>query len=139
IPREIQAHNRRVVVDHDDSPTVRFNASALVFRRSVVFFWAWRFLALAPMRAIGEHVYAWVARNRGELGRWSAVALPYRNRAIAPTITLQVVVALLMVPGLVISLQSIHVVIPRVVDIADSVGQSVRLGQGWTMFAPQPS
>jgi predicted DCC family thiol-disulfide oxidoreductase YuxK len=139
IHREMQTHNSWVVVDHDGSHHVRFDAIVLVFRRSVLFSWVGRILALAPMRAIGERVYAWVARNRGELGRWSAVTLPYRNRPITPSATAQTVVGLLMLAVLVINLQSIHVIIPRLVEIADSVGESVRLSQGWTMFAPQPS
>ena len=139
IHREMQTHNSWVVVDHDGSHHVRFDAIVLVFRRSVLFSWVGRILALAPMRAIGEQVYAWVARNRGELGRWSAVTLPYRNRPITPTATAQVVAGVLMVMVLLINLKSIRVVIPRLDDVVNSVGESVRLGQGWTMFAPQPS
>lgn len=139
IHREMQTHNSWVVVDHDGTHHVRFDAIVLVFRRSVLFSWIGRILALAPMRAIGERVYAWVARNRGELGHWSAVTLPYRNRPITPSAAAQAVAGVLMVTMLIVNLQSIHVVIPRLVDIADSVADSVRLGQGWTMFAPQPS
>ena len=139
IHREMQTHNSWVVVDHDGTHHVRFDAIVLVFRRSVLFSWIGRILALAPMRAIGERVYAWVARNRGELGHWSAVTLPYRNRPITPSAAAQAVAGVLMVTMLVVNLQSIHVMIPHVVGIADSVADSVRLGQGWSMFAPQPS
>ena len=139
IHREMQTHNSWVVVDHDGSHHVRFDAIALVFRRSVLFSWVGRILGLAPMRAIGERVYAWVARNRGELGRWSAVTLPYRNRPIAPSLPAQLVVGGLMVTMLVINLQSLRVVVPGLGGIAGSVAETVRLGQGWTMFAPQPS
>ena len=139
IHREMQTHNSWVVVDHDGSHHVRFDAIVLVFRRSVLFSWIGRVLALKPMRVIGEHVYAWVARNRGELGRWSAVTLPYRNRPVTPSLAAQVVAGVLMLVVLVINLQSIHVRVPGVFDVADSVGQDLYLSQGWTMFAPQPS
>jgi predicted DCC family thiol-disulfide oxidoreductase YuxK len=139
IHREMQMHNSWVVVDHDGSHHVRFDAIVLVFRRSVLFSWLGRLFALAPMRAIGERIYAWVARNRGELGRWSAVTLPYRSRPITPSAGAQVVAGLLLAVLLIVNLQSIHVVVPGVVGIADPVAETLHLAQGWTMFAPQPS
>ena len=139
IHREMQTHNSWVVVDHDGSHHMRFDAIVLVFRRSVLFSWIGWILDLPAMRAIGEHVYAWVARNRGELGRWSAVVLPYRNRPVTPSAAAQMVVGALLAVLLVVNLQSVHVVIPGVVGIADSVAESLRIAQGWTMFAPQPS
>jgi len=139
IHREMQMHNSWVVVDHDGSHHVRFDAIVRVFRRSVLFSWLGRLFALAPMRAIGERIYAWVARNRGELGRWSAVTLPYRSRPITPSAGAQVVAGLLLAVLLIVNLQSIHVVVPGVVGIADPVAETLHLAQGWTMFAPQPS
>lgn len=139
IHRELQTHNSWVVVDHDGSHHVRFDAIVLVFRRSVLFSWIGRILGLSPMRAVGERIYAWVARNRGELGRWSAIALPYRNRPVTPSAAAQVVAGALIVVVLVINLQSVHVLVPGVVNVADGVAESVHIGQGWTMFAPQPS
>ena len=139
IYREMQAHNSWVVVDHDGSHHVRWDAIVLVFRRSVLFAFVGWFLSLSPLRAIGDRIYEVVARNRGALGRWSAVVLPYRRHPIAPSMNAQLVVGVLMVTVLIVNLQSLHVAVPAVGGIADSIADTLRLRQGWTMFSPQPS
>lgn len=139
IHREMQAHNSWVVVDHDGSHHVRFDAIVLVFRRSFLFSPIGSLLSLAPLRAAGERLYGVIARNRGALGRWSAVALPYRRRPIAPSAASQIIVGALMLVVLVVNLQSIHFVVPRVAGVAGSIADTLRLRQGWTMFSPQPS
>jgi hypothetical protein len=139
IHREMQAHNSWVVVDHDGSHHVRWDAIVLVFRRSVLFSPLGSLLSLRALRAQGERVYELIARNRGALGRWSAVALPYRRRPIAPSAGSELVVGALMLIVLIVNLQSVHVVVPHVAGIADTVADTLRLSQGWTMFSPQPS
>jgi hypothetical protein len=139
IHREMQAHNSWVVVDYDGSHHVRWDAIVLVFRRSFVFSPVGSLLSLPPLRAQGERLYDVIARNRGALGRWSAVALAYRRRPIAPSAGSQIVVGALMLVVLVVNLQSIHLVVPRVAGVAGSVADTLRLRQGWTMFSPQPS
>ena len=104
IHREMQAHNSWVVVDHDGSHHVRFDAIVLVFRRSFLFSPIGSLLSLAPLRAAGERLYGVIARNRGALGRWSAVALPYRRRPIAPSAASQIIVGALMLVVLVVNL-----------------------------------
>jgi hypothetical protein len=139
IHREMQAHNSWVVVDYDGSHHVRWDAIVLVFRRSFLFSPVGSLLSLPPLRAQGERLYDVIARNRGALGRWSAVALAYRRRPIAPSAGSQIVVGALMLVVLVVNLQSIHLVVPRVAGVAGSVADTLRLRQGWTMFSPQPS
>jgi hypothetical protein len=139
IHQEMQAHNSWVVVDYDGSHHVRWDAIVVVFRRSFLFSPVGSLLSLPPLRAQGERLYDVIARNRGALGRWSAVALAYRRRPIAPSAGSQIVVGALMLVVLVVNLQSIHLVVPRVAGVAGSVADTLRLRQGWTMFSPQPS
>ena len=139
IHREMQAQNSWVVVDHDGSRHVRWDAIVLVFRRSVLFGAVGALLSLRPLRALGEQLYELIARNRAALSRWSAVALPYRHGSIAPSAGAQIVVVALIAMVLVVNLQSIRVIVPYVVGISDSVTDTLRIRQGWTMFSPQPS
>jgi hypothetical protein len=139
IHREMQAHNSWVVIDYDGSHHVRWDAIVLVFRRSVLFSPIGSLLSLRPLRAQGERLYELVARSRGALGRWSAVALPYRRGPIAPSAGSQIVVGALVLVLLIVNLQSIKIFVPHVVGIADAVADTLRLSQGWTMYAPQPS
>src|SRR5581483_5070309 len=75
----MQQHNSWVVVDHDGSQHVRFQALALLFKRSPIFSSLACILAAKWMAAPGERFYAWVARNRARLGELSAIWLPYRS------------------------------------------------------------
>jgi len=139
IHREMQAHNSWVVVDYDGSHHVRWDAIVLVFRRSVLFSAIGSMLSLQPFRALGERLYEAIAQNRAALGRWSAVALPYRNGPIAPSAGSQIVAGALLLVLLIMNLQSIHVLVPYVAGTAGAIADTLRIRQGWTMFSPQPS
>ena len=135
---DLKAHNSWVVVDHDGSRHVRWNAIALVFRRSALFAPLGWLFARRWVQPIGERIYETVARNRGRLGAWSAVALPYREMPLHPSRIAQVVVALLI--GVVLAENIRFVTKTRfTIPFLDSIKTTLRLGQGWTMFAPSPS
>ncbi len=139
IHRTMQAHNSWVVVDHDGSRHVRWNAIALVFRRSLLFAPLGWFFSTRLMSPLGDRIYETVARNRGLLAQWSAVVLPYRDRAIHPSLIANCVVAGLMVMVFFINLRtlsSFHVRMPRAIH---DIASGLRLNQKWSMFAPAPS
>jgi hypothetical protein len=136
---EMREHNSWVVVDYDGSHHVRFDAIVVVFRRSVLFRPFAPLFAMAWARRMGERIYETIARNRGALGRWSAVTLPYRDVSIVPSAAAQWVVGVLIAMVLVVNLQSVHRAPAKLAALADEVTGTLRLGQSWLMFAPFPS
>jgi predicted DCC family thiol-disulfide oxidoreductase YuxK len=138
IYRELETHNSWVVVDRDGSHHFRWDAVALVFSRSPVFRPLGIVLASRPLRGIGERTYEAIARNRGKLGQWSAVALPYRDHPIQPTRAASVFVAVLLALMLLNNVRLLpwhRFVLP---SLAREISTTLRLGQGWMMFAPAP-
>jgi predicted DCC family thiol-disulfide oxidoreductase YuxK len=139
IYREMQAHNSWVVVDHDGSRHVRWGAVALVFKRSWIF-WPLGLVLDGPfMRKLGDRIYETVARNRGKLAEWSAVALPYRERSIQPSWVANLVVAGLMVLVILINLRTLPWLHDRLPRFAQGIETTLRLDQQWNTFAPAPS
>ncbi len=139
IYRELQKHNSWVVVDRDGSHHFRWDAIALVFSRSLIFRPLGIVFGSRPLRRIGEKIYEAIARSRGSLGQWSAVALPYRERPIQPTRAANLIVAALIVLVLLNNLRSLPGHRFQLPVLAKDVSATLRLGQGWIMFAPSPS
>jgi predicted DCC family thiol-disulfide oxidoreductase YuxK len=138
IHSELLAHNSWVVVDHDRSHHVRWDAVALVFRRSAVFWPLGKLFSSAAMRGVGERIYEAVARNRPLLGRMSAAALPYRDDDPALPPFAGFVVAGLMLFVLVGNLRTVGVDL-RLPRSIEGIRTTLHLGQTWNMFAPEPT
>lgn len=139
IHRELEMHNSWVVVDYDGSHHFRWDAVALVFSRSPLFRPLGLVFASRPMRRIGEWTYAAIARNRGKLGQWSAVALPYRDYPLQPTRAANLVVAVLIALVILNNLRLLPGYRFALPSLAQDISGTLRLGQGWIMFAPAPS
>ena len=139
IYREMQAHNSWVVVDYDGSRHVRWDAVALVFKRSWLFWPVGAVLGARALAKVGDRVYETVARNRGRLAEWSAVALPYRERSIEPSWLANAVVGGLLLLVVSINLQTLPGFPYRLPRFAQGIEMALRLDQRWNTFAPAPS
>jgi predicted DCC family thiol-disulfide oxidoreductase YuxK len=139
IYQTMQQHNSWVVIDHDGSRHVRWDAVALVFLRSRWLAPVGCIFASKWMSAIGDRIYETIARNRGSLGRWSAATLPYKDREIHLSGAANIIVAALMLIVFVINLRTLPGVDFRVPTQIRSVATTLKLDQKWNMFAPAPS
>ena len=135
----LKAHNSWVVVDHDGSRHVRWDAVALVFRRSALGRPLGVLMARPWVARVGESIYATIATNRGRLAAWSAVALPYRRRSLHPSLAASAVIGALMILVLWVNLKSLPWFGYRIPPALAEVVSSTRLMQKWSMFAPAPS
>lgn len=135
----MREHNSWVVVDHDGSRHVRWDAVALVFRRSMLFAPIGMVFSMAPVCTLGDRIYEAIARNRGSLARYSAALLPYRDREIHPSLLANLVVAALMILVLAINVRTLPGSSLRIPPALFEVATSLRLNQKWAMFAPAPS
>jgi predicted DCC family thiol-disulfide oxidoreductase YuxK len=135
---EMQERNSWVVVDHDGSWHVRWQALAVVFRRSPIFWPLGRLFALPVFRKSGDWVYETVARNRPLLGKATAMVLPYRNLNIQPSTAANVVVAGLLILVLCINVSMLPGHAFRLPAPLETVRDILRLEQHWNMFAPHP-
>jgi predicted DCC family thiol-disulfide oxidoreductase YuxK len=135
----MQQHNSWVVIDHDATQLVRWRALALLFRRSWLFRPLGWLLNAGWLQGLGDRFYGWVARNRGRLGDFTAVWLPYRTLPPRPWKLTSLAVAALALLVLwlnLISLPSLRRPLPDSLRVARDV---LSLTQKWNMFAPAPS
>ena len=135
----LEAQTTWIVVDYDGTRYLRWDALALVFRRSF-FFWplGW-FFALGPIRRIGEAFYTWVAANRFRLSRVIRVLLPEKRQVIQPDLPVNSVVGALMGFVLYLNFVSLPQFPHGVWNPLEQVGWKLNLGQNWNMFAPHPA
>ena len=132
------AHDSWVVVDHDGSIHLRWEALALVFRRSPIFWWLGYLLGARALRKLGDRVYGVIGANRDRLGALTAAYLPYRPLRVGPTVGANIVVVALMILVLYMNLATIQAVPPVSWAPARDVAITLRLQQRWRMFAPRP-
>jgi hypothetical protein len=135
----MQAHNSWVVVDRSGGRHVRWDAVAFVFRRSFLFQPLGMLFSARFMRRLGDRIYETVARNRGRLAEWSAVALPYHQSSIRPSAVGNLVVGALMALVLWTNVRSLPYLPFQLPNIASDIKSTLRLSQKWEMFAPAPS
>lgn len=139
ILRELQQHNSWVVVDYDGTHHVRWQAVALVFRRSPILWPIGMLFGSRAFRAVGEWIYATIARNRGRLGDWSAVTLPYREQSIHPAPIANAIIAALAILIVFTNIRSRPGAQIHLPGFAEGILGTLRLSQKWEMFAPAPS
>lgn len=139
IHETLKAHNSWVVVDHDGSRHVRWDAVALVFRRSPLFRPLGVLISQRWFARFGESIYETIARNRGRLAAWSAVVLPYRRQLLHPSFAATVILASLVILVLWVNLRSLPWFGYRMPPALAEVISTTRLMQKWNMFAPSPS
>jgi predicted DCC family thiol-disulfide oxidoreductase YuxK len=138
IHAEMQAHNSWVVVDYDDTRHVRWQALALVFRRSPLFAPLGALMAVPSLARLGDRVYEAVASNRSGLGRLTAVWLPYREVPLHPSSAANLAVGALALVVLWINLASLPAFAGSLPRVLKDVQSTLVLAQKWNMFAPAP-
>ena len=139
IHRVMTEHDSWVVVDHDGERYVRWQAVALAFRRSAVFWPLGRLFDLAALRPLGDRVYRFVAvHRRGFLGELTARMLPYRRVAVTPSAGANAVVGVFMILVLFRNVVTIPDVRYEFPDPMVPVFSALRLDQIWNMFSPYP-
>jgi predicted DCC family thiol-disulfide oxidoreductase YuxK len=139
IHAEMQAHNSWVVVDHDGTRRVRWQALALVFRRSPLFAPLGAVMAMPALAPLGDRIYEAVARNRPGLGRLTAVWFPYREASLHPSLGASVAVGVLGLAVLWINVASLPGVARPLPRAVSDLRSTLVLGQKWDMFAPAPA
>lgn len=135
----MEEHNSWVVVDHDEIRYVRWQAIALVFRRSALFWPLGRLFSLNSLRGPGDRIYEFVAQNRGFFGKLTTKLLPYRSsdfkQGAAATACVGVAMALVFSIN-VTSLPQTSLSLPKALT---PVRNALRFDQIWNMFAPNPA
>jgi predicted DCC family thiol-disulfide oxidoreductase YuxK len=66
--RGVDARGQMHVLDPAGRLTGGYDALVSLIRTLPVLSWAYTFLGLAPIRALGRRIYRWVAKNRYRLG-----------------------------------------------------------------------
>lgn len=134
----LAAHNSWVVKQGDGTPRLGWDAVRYLVGLSPLFGPLERLLSLAPLRALGDRLYLWIAAHRAGLGQLTGALLPWRKVRTRP----------LAVPGLLaagflglVCAQNIST-LPgsgfRLPEPLAVVREATGLYQDWTMFAPYP-
>ena len=134
----MKRYNSWVVVDHTRAQHVRFEALALLFRRSPLWWPLGALMTTGAARGPGDRFYEWVARNRPQLSRITATVLPYRSNATQLTIGAEAIVALFVILMLWTNIASVLNPPAKLPGWVASIRDSLRLNQKWDMFAPAP-
>jgi predicted DCC family thiol-disulfide oxidoreductase YuxK len=133
IYKDMQAHGSWVVVDYDGTRHVRWDAVALVFRRSPILWPVGQLLGMGALRKIGDSAYEAVARNRARLGEVSAKAIPYTSQNIHTSMAGNILLG-----AVLLLVRSLPAYARRMPEILEQITSTLRLGQHWNMFAPAP-
>ena len=137
INRILERENSWVVRDARGNYRTRWDAVAYVWRRSPLL-WPLGYVFLPSlMHPLGDRLYDLIARNRGALGRLTAVLLPERGTAaFRPHLATQAVLLLLLVGVVAWNMQNLSgpYSIARP-DWFKQVFQALKLTQHWNMFA----
>ena len=139
IHERMRTYNSWVVLDHTDTPYVRWEAVAFLFRRSFLFAPLGHLFTSGAFSRIGDRIYDLVARNRGSLSRITAVALPYRSLTIEVNWAANLAVGILLLSVLAINIGGLKQFRFSVPTFAQQITSTLRLNQKWNMFAPAPS
>lgn len=133
----MQEHDSWVVVDHQGNKHLRWDAIALVFRRSPIFAPLGWLFGLPIISRLGDRIYGWVAAHRG--ASWLSAPLVYRplnyDLSIIANIALGVLLAIVLWLNMA-TLQNFPYATP---DLIKQVSATLRLQQRWSMFAPAPT
>ncbi len=138
IHAEMQVHNSWVVVDYDGTRHVRWQALALVFRRSPLFAPLGALMTAPGLAHFGDRVYEVVARNRSDFGRLTAVWLPYREVPLHPSSAANLAVGALALVVLWINVASLPAFARSLPRTVRDIQSTLVLAQKWNMFAPSP-
>ncbi|MGK0169410.1 MAG: putative DCC family thiol-disulfide oxidoreductase YuxK [Gammaproteobacteria bacterium] len=138
VQRILEEHNSWVVEDFDGRRYVRWAAMIIIFKRSWLLSPVAPLLDTAPLRALGECCYSWVATNRHCLGRITERLLPYRSFDVRLPWVVN-----LMIGGLMLMVVYANTASLKQVDIDypwtfTRITTALLLKQRWTMFAPEP-
>jgi hypothetical protein len=110
----------------------------LLFRRSWLLAPVAGLLGAAPLVALGERFYGWVAANREAMGRITAVLLPWRSFGTGLPLLTNAVVVVLMLVVLVYNITGLPQVSLQSPWTFQRIAHGLLLNQYWTMFAPDP-
>jgi predicted DCC family thiol-disulfide oxidoreductase YuxK len=138
IQKLLEEHNSWVVEDFDGQRYVRWAAMIIVFRRSWLLSPVAGVFAMAPLRALGERFYSWVADNREKLGRLTSVLLPYRSFDTRLPLLVHLAVAGLMLIVLYANAARVTRLELEFPYTFQRLTGALLLRQNWTMFAPEP-
>ena len=92
----------------------------------------------APLVALGESFYGWVAANREFMGRVTALLLPWKSFGLSQGILTHTVVAGLLVVLLVNNITRLPQVNLESPWTFQRIATGLALSQYWNMFAPDP-
>lgn len=146
VEADMHAHNSWVVVDSAGARHFAYDAVVTVLDHSPVLAWLGPLYRSAPLRALGDRLYPWVANHRLATSRLIAFAKPRPLRIELP-VAGQVLAAVCL---LYVCLWNLRTVDSRsfgpwvdgrsstLVPDARRAMQALRLDQHWGLFAPYP-
>tara|TARA_B100001939_G_scaffold306632_2_gene286273 strand:- start:2200 stop:3978 length:1779 start_codon:yes stop_codon:yes gene_type:complete len=134
----MEQHNSWVVMDHKDTPHLRWDAVIFVLRQSPVFGVFGRLLSLKPLRLLGDRCYGLIARNRTTLGDLTTIWLPYRPIRLFLSPLDQGIVLIFILMTFYVNLfhlKGLGLHMPEGIRLSLS---ATNMYQKWDMFAPRP-
>lgn len=134
----MERENSWVISDGEGKTYIHWSAMAFLFSQSWPFkpiSWLMRF---PPFMWLGNHVYHWVATNRGTMGSITARTLPYRSVNLKPTIVGQLLAAYFLCVITVFNVSTLPGMKWVRIEAVDYSSRMLRIDQKWSMFAPRP-
>lgn len=135
----MEEHNSWVVMDHDDTPHVCWEAVNFVIRSSPIFWPLGWLMSLSLFRRPQRWLYRKIADNRPALGNFSTLFLPYRKIRLKASLLGSAIVTVLMAGVFYLNLshlEQVDVPTPHSLNLATA---ALNLHQRWSMFAPNPA
>jgi hypothetical protein len=134
---DMQLHNSWVVIDHQNTLHLKFEALTYIFRQSPLFWFPGVVLSWPPIDRAGKFLYERVADKRG-FAAWLAKPLRYRPVRVKQPLFLSLLCAFFLAYVLLDNLGSVKRTHLRVPEKLAGIGQMLRIHQRWRMFAPSP-
>jgi len=128
-----------VIIDHDDRAHLKWPAFVILLKRSPLFAPLGWLLSGNWAVPIGNTVYDFVGRNRGDFGKASGALLPFHDRPFETGRFAQFIAGTALLVLGTWNLCTIHWLPEKLYSWLTPPLRTVRLDQYWDMFAPYPS
>lgn len=134
----MEANNSWVVTDAENKTYIHWHAMVFLFSVRWPFKVLSWIMAFAPLLALGNRVYGWVAINRGAMGTFSSRWFGYRSVSVQPTLLGSAIAAFMFYVVTSYNVYTLPQVKQAVPDHVLALAKTARLDQRWDMFAPYP-
>ncbi len=135
----LERENSWVVTDHAGNRHTHWDAVIFCLAQSPIFKPLGWFMAIKPLRWLGNRLYSVIGGNRERLGRLTAFWLPYRSFRVEARPVTNLAVSVLTLFVLVMNLMTLPGVTYKMPTPLAGFSRLTNLDQRWNMFAPRPT